>query len=149
VAFAVENVLAAYSATTAALHEYFDQTRGMTVLQLARADFEIAGVVSVHGSLKTTRPAHQGKLKAKILVCHGALDPHVPMTEVSAFVKEMNNSGADWQLIVYGGAMHGFTHENAGNKTSGVAYNAVADARSWSAIREFFGELFDGVVARI
>jgi dienelactone hydrolase len=63
------------------------------------------------------------------------------MTQVSAFVEEMNIAGGDWQLVVYGRAMHGFTHEGAAG-LPGVAYNAAADARSSRAIGEFFGELF-------
>jgi hypothetical protein len=63
------------------------------------------------------------------------------MTQVAAFVEEMNHAGADWQLIVYGGAMHGFTHE-AGSQIPGVAYHAITDARSSSAIQSFFVELF-------
>jgi dienelactone hydrolase len=102
---------------------------------------ELAGVISVHGSLDTSQPAQPGLVKAKILVCHGALDPHVPVTHVSAFVEEMNRAGADWQLIVYGGAMHGFTHE-AGPLVPGVAYHAQADARSAAAMQSFFIELF-------
>jgi dienelactone hydrolase len=117
---------------------------GMVVLELARSGAEITGVVSVHGSLSTPGPAQSGTLKAKILVCHGALDPHVPLTQVNAFVQEMNESGADWQLIVYGGAMHGFTHE-AGPTMPGVAYNAAADARSAIAMQTFFSELFGGL----
>jgi dienelactone hydrolase len=85
---------------------------GMAVLELARSGAELAGVVSVHGSFETSRPAEPESVRAKILVCHGALDPHVPMTQVSAFAEEMKRAGADWQLIVYGGAMHGFTHES-------------------------------------
>jgi dienelactone hydrolase len=114
---------------------------GMTVLELARSGMELAGVISVHGSLDTSQPAQPGMVKAKILVCHGALDPHVPVTHVSAFVEEMNRAGADWQLIVYGGAMHGFTHE-AGPAVPGVAYHAQTDARSAVAMQSFFIELF-------
>jgi dienelactone hydrolase len=116
---------------------------GMTVLELARGGSDLAGVVSVHGSLRTTRPAQPAVVKAKILVCHGALDPHVPMTQVTAFVEEMDRAGADWQLIVYGGAVHGFTHEHAApGALPGVAYHAAADARSSTAIQAFFAELF-------
>jgi dienelactone hydrolase len=115
---------------------------GMTVLELARNGKELAGVVSVHGSLDTTRPAQSGVVKAKILACHGALDPHVPIVQVNAFAEEMNRAGTDWQLIVYGGALHGFTHEPSGPEIPGVGYNALADARSSIAIREFFIELF-------
>jgi dienelactone hydrolase len=116
---------------------------GMTVLELARTGIEISGVASIHGSLKTARPAQPGQVRAKVLVCHGALDPHVPTSDVTAFVDEMNSAGIDWQLIVYGGAMHGFTHEDAdGHKVPGVAYNALADARSSTALREFLTEVF-------
>jgi len=114
---------------------------GMTVLQMARSGMELAGVVSVHGSLATVQPATAGTIKAKILVCHGALDPHVPMPHVTAFADEMKAAGADWQLIMYGGALHGFTHQ-APSPFPGVAYNAAADARSTIAINDFFSELF-------
>jgi dienelactone hydrolase len=120
---------------------------GMTVLELARSGIELAGVVSVHGSLDTSSPAQPGSVKSKILVCHGALDPHVPMTQVSAFVEEMNRAGADWQLIIYGGAMHGFTHES-GPTVPGVAYHAQSDARSAIAMQSFFVELFGPGSAR-
>lgn len=118
---------------------------GMTVLELARSGKELAGVVSVHGTLNTTRPAQAGAVKAKLLVCHGALDPHVPMAQVNAFSEEMNAAGTDWQLNVYSGALHGFTHEAGGPEIPGVGYNALADRRSSISIREFFGEVFGAV----
>jgi dienelactone hydrolase len=114
---------------------------GMTVLELARAGADLAGIVSVHGSLASAHPAHSGTIKAKILVCHGALDLHVPMPDVTAFIEEMNQAGADWQLIIYGGALHGFTHES-GPTRPGVAYNPAADARSTIAMKDFFVEVF-------
>jgi hypothetical protein len=33
----------------------------------------------------------------------------------------MNNAGADYQLLVYGNAMHGFTHETATGQQPGVS----------------------------
>jgi dienelactone hydrolase len=114
---------------------------GMTVLQMARTGIDLAAAVSVHGSLATVQAATAGSIKAKILVCHGALDPHVPLPHVTAFVDEMKEAGADWQLIVYGGALHGFTHHSP-SPFPGVAYNAAADARSTIAIKDFFTELF-------
>ena len=114
---------------------------GMTVLELARSGAQLAGVASIHGTLHTTNPAKPGAIQSKILVCHGALDPHVPVTQVNAFIDEMNVAQADWQLIVYGRALHGFTHEN-GPAIPGVAYDAAADARSSEAALTFFRELF-------
>ncbi len=115
---------------------------GMAVLQLARAGVELSGVVSIHGSLKTTIPAQASQVKARVLVCHGALDPHVPMTDLTGFVEEMTRAEADWQLMVLGGAMHGFTHPDSPQKLPGVAYNALADARSFAAAQRFLAELF-------
>jgi dienelactone hydrolase len=115
---------------------------GMTVLELARSGTNLAGVVSVHGSLETTRPAQRGDIQAKILVCHGALDPHVPMTHVIGFAEEMTRAEADWQLVIYGEAMHGFTHETARGQQTGVAYHEQTDRRSSTAIQTFLNELF-------
>jgi dienelactone hydrolase len=116
---------------------------GMAVLELARGGATLAGAVSVHGSLDTPRPAEPSAVQGKILVCHGALDPHVPMSQVTAFADEMTRAGVDYQVLVYGGAMHGFTHETATGQQPGVAYHALSDARSSAAIRAFLGELFD------
>ena len=80
---------------------------------MARAGAGLAGVVSVHGSLATPAPADPGAVRARVLVCHGARDPHVPLTHVTAFAEEMDQAGADWQLIMYGGAVHGFTQSRA------------------------------------
>jgi dienelactone hydrolase len=116
---------------------------GMIVLEYARSGSTINGVVSVHGGLETTRPAEPSSIRAHILICHGALDPHVPMSQVTAFTEEMKNADADYQLIVYGNAMHGFTHETATGQQPGVMYHAQNDARSSVAIQGFFTELFD------
>jgi dienelactone hydrolase len=116
---------------------------GMIALEFARSGSTICGVASVHGSLETTSPAEPSSIRGRILVCHGALDPHVPMSQVTVFAEEMKHAGADYQLIVYGNAMHGFTHETATGQQPGVLYHAQTDARSSIAIRDFFKELFD------
>jgi dienelactone hydrolase len=111
---------------------------GMAALTLARSGADLAGAVSIHGSLATSRPAGKGAVMAKILACHGSADPHVPMDDVAAFAAEMDRCGADWQMNIYGGAMHGFTHRQAApGSIPGVAYDAAADARSFSAVRAF------------
>ena len=118
---------------------------GMAALALARSGANLAGAVSVHGSLATSRPAEPGAVAAKVLVCHGALDPHVTMDDVGAFTTEMNHVDADWQLLVYGRAMHGFTHRHAvAGAIPGVAYDALADERSFTATRAFLAEALAG-----
>jgi dienelactone hydrolase len=116
---------------------------GMVALALARAGEPMAGAVSIHGSLATSRRAQPGAVQARVLVCHGAADPHVPLADVTAFAEEMNDAGADWQLIIYGGALHGFTHSHATpGAVPGVAYHQAADSRSFAATRNFLAEVF-------
>ena len=72
---------------------------------------------------------------------HGAADPHVPPADVTAFAAGMNHAGADWQLIMYGRAQHGFTHQHAVPGTvPAVAYDRLADERSFAAARAFLAE---------
>jgi dienelactone hydrolase len=116
---------------------------GLAALQLARAGAPLAAAVSIHGSLATTTPARPGALRARVLACHGAEDPHVPLSDVTAFAGEMNEAGADWQLIMYGSAQHGFTHAHAvPGAMPGVAYHEAADRRSFAAARDFLAEAF-------
>src|SRR5262249_39258297 len=78
--------------------------------------------------------ARPGSVTARLLVCHGAMDPHVPMADVARFAEEMNRAGADWQLVMYGGAQHGFTHKLAAPAAApGVAYPAPPHQRCFAA----------------
>ncbi len=118
---------------------------GTGVLELARAGTNLSGVVSFHGGLAAAEgmAAEPGNVRAKVLCLHGAIDPHVPPAEVEAFGKEMTAARADWQLIMYGGAVHAFTQKMAGDDISkGAAYDAKADERSWEAMQRFFAEIF-------
>ncbi|MEK7467230.1 MAG: dienelactone hydrolase family protein [Planctomycetota bacterium] len=116
---------------------------GTVALELARDGVDLAAAVSFHGGLETSMPAEKGKVKAKVLVCHGADDGFVPAKEVAGFEEEMRRAGADWQLVKYSGAVHSFTSPEAGNDPAkGVAYNEAADKRSWRAMKSLFEEAF-------
>lgn len=116
---------------------------GTVALELARSGADVDGVVSFHGGLDSPTPQDASKIKAKVLVLHGADDPNVPAAQVAAFEQEMRAANVDWQLVAYGGAVHSFTNPAAGNDNSkGNAYNALADRRSWEAMRVFFNEIF-------
>jgi len=118
---------------------------GTGVLELARSGAKLAGVVSFHGGLDAAPgfEAQAGNIPAKVLVLHGAVDPYAPAAQVAALEKELTAAKADWQVVLYGGAVHAFTQKEAGNDaTKGAAYNEAADRRSWAAARAFFAELF-------
>jgi len=116
---------------------------GTTVLELARSGSGVRGVVSFHGGLGTPEPAGPGDIKCKVLALHGADDPFVSAEENAKFQAEMRKSGADWQMVSYGGAVHAFTDWNAGTDNSkGAAYNERADKRSWLEMKRFLAEVF-------
>ena len=116
---------------------------GTTVLELAYSGADLAGVVSFHGGLPRTQPDDLKRIKAALLVLHGADDPHVAPADIAAFEQAMRQAGADWQMVFFGGAVHGFTNPTAGdNKASGVAYDARAARRSFRCMQEFFREIW-------
>jgi len=115
---------------------------GTGVLEAARAGLPVNGVVSFHGGLGKDPSRPNDQITTKVLVCHGAIDPHVSEQEVQAFQKEMNESKADWQMIYYANAVHAFTEPSAGSDISkGAAYNEKADKRSWQHMKDFFSEI--------
>ncbi|UIR55931.1 dienelactone hydrolase family protein [Sphingobacterium sp. SRCM116780] len=108
---------------------------GTGALEAARAGFEVQGVISIHGGLgKGTRP--NGPLKTKILVLHGAADPHVSADEVANFRSEVENAHADWQMIYYADAKHAFTNPASPD------FQPLAAQRSWKHLIIFLQELF-------
>lgn len=116
---------------------------GSTALELARAGVPgLAAAVSFHGGLSTPSPARAGAIEAKLLVCHGAEDPLVPQTELTAFLAEMAAAEADCQTIAYTGAVHSFTNHAADGRMPGIKYDEPADRRSYRAMLAHFAEVF-------
>ena len=116
---------------------------GTTAIELGRSGAQVNGIVSFHGGLDSPVPGDGKNIKAKLLVLHGAADPHETPADFAAFQKELTDAKVDWQLVSYGGAVHCFTDATAGSDPStGCAYDPKADARSWAAMRAFFDEVF-------
>lgn len=114
---------------------------GTMALELARSGADLRAVVGFHSGLATSRPAEAGSIRGKVLACIGAEDPMVPAEQRLAFEQEMQAAGADWQLIVLGGAVHSFTNPQASALGApGVAYHEPSDNRSWAAMVDLFAE---------
>jgi len=112
---------------------------GAGALELARSGANIKAVVVFHADLTSPTPQDDGNIKGRVLALQGADDPIVPVAEREKFAQEMRDAHVDWQLVLYGGAMHCFTDAGAGSDTShGCAYNAEAEKRSWQAMHDFF-----------
>jgi dienelactone hydrolase len=116
---------------------------GATVMQMTCAGADLDGVVSFHGSLPPATEWQQMNIKAKILIAHGNADDFIPAERVAAFQSALENAGADWQMMIYGGARHGFTNPDAEKYgLQGVAHDVMADNRSWALMQSFFEEIF-------
>jgi len=119
---------------------------GAVVLQMARDGVDLDGVVSFHGSLGTDQPAKAGEVTAKVMVAHGGSDPFIPSAQVAAFMDEMNGAGVDYDINVYGQALHSFTNPQAdefGKKFNlPLRYDPVADQASWAAMQSFLEMAF-------
>ncbi len=114
---------------------------GATVLQLAYSGADLKAVVSFHGPLPV--PETTDRIKAKILILHGADDPHVPADSVQKLRAKLDQGKVPYQFISYPGAGHGFTVPEAGKTVmKGVAYNAEADKLSWQEMMKLFNEVF-------
>jgi len=114
---------------------------GTAVLELARGGTDLKAVVGFHSGLDTGRPQDAANIKAKVLVQIGADDPVIPPDQRAAFEREMTAGGVDWRMVVYGRTGHSFTNPEADTwGLPGFAYQPDSDRRSWTAMRDLFGE---------
>jgi dienelactone hydrolase len=75
---------------------------GATVQQLAYSGADLRGVVSFHGSLMLPMSDQIQKVKAMILICHGAADPFAKRGEIEQYISAMEKAGLDYRMIIYG-----------------------------------------------
>ncbi len=116
---------------------------GAAVLELARGGAGVAAVVTFHGSLPVTQPEDNRNISGKVLVQTGAADAMVPAETRTLFETQMNEAGVDWRMVLYGGVLHAFTVPGATSYgMPGLRYDPDADARSWRAMLDLFGEIF-------
>jgi dienelactone hydrolase len=112
---------------------------GAPALDLGRSGAPLVDIVAFHGSLDTPTPENAKNIKGHVLALHGAADPIVNAQAVAAFEKEMTDAHVDWQVDLYGGAMHAFTDKvHPSSPEHGTKYDAEADKRSWQAMVDLF-----------
>ncbi len=108
---------------------------GTGALETARAGFDVAGVVSIHGGLGKAADRPNVPIKTKVLVENPAEDKGVTKEIYDQLVQEMKDGKADWQIITYANCGHTFT-----NPTS-KEYNEVMAKRAWNHTLAFLAEL--------
>jgi dienelactone hydrolase len=113
---------------------------GMSVLDMARKNMGVEGVVSFHGLFGAPGNTDE-TIGPKVLALHGWEDPMATPDDVMDFSREMTKAKADWQLHAYGATMHAFTNPAAANPDFGTMYDAGADRRSFAACKDFLAEV--------
>ncbi len=101
------------------------------------------GAVSIYGHFDPPPLELTSAIRAKILVLHGYLDPIVSLEELSRFENEMRLAKVDWQVHLFGNAMHAFATPGANDAEAGILYEPLAAMRAWSATQSFLNEVLE------
>jgi dienelactone hydrolase len=109
-------------------------------LELARDGADLAAAVSIPGDLKTALPAEKGRVKAALLVAHGAPDPVTPKADRDAFEAD-NAAGAKWQMVVFSGVLHAYTDQGA-DVPEIAAWDEAATRQSYALTHQFLADAF-------
>lgn len=104
---------------------------GTGVLETARRNMGMAGVVSFHGGLKPLQGPKPGMIDTNVLVLNGAADPVCPPADQEAIQDEMKIAKT-FKFVNYDGAVHAFTVKAAGER-----YQEKADKESWIELMAF------------
>jgi dienelactone hydrolase len=106
---------------------------GAAALELARAGKAegVSGYVSFHGGLATPEGQTYPSSTPPVLIAHGGADTSVTMEDVAALSKELESAGVLYEIRIYSGAPHGFTHFGSDR------YQERADEQSWDAFVDF------------
>lgn len=114
---------------------------GLSVLDMARRQMPVKGVVSFHGIFAPLAEASVS-ISAKVLALHGYDDPMATPENLLDFASEMTAAGTDWQVHAYGGTTHAFTNPAADSAANGMMYSSVADQRASRSALDFLADIF-------
>ena len=108
---------------------------GTGALEVARANFDVVGVVCIHGGLAKAVDRENVKLNTKVLVQHPAEDKSVSKDDYNSLEKELKEGKADFQIITYANSGHTFTNPASND------YNPLMAKRAWNHLILFLGEV--------
>jgi dienelactone hydrolase len=115
---------------------------GTTAMELAYSGADLAGVVSLHGTLKPPSEEDLNRIRASILICHGSDDAMMSDQELHNVTNALERAGVDWLKIIYGHAKHAFSNPAADVAgIEGVGYNERAARRSMQHMLLFLKEV--------
>jgi len=102
---------------------------GTVGIELIETGAPLLGFVSVHGSFRNFAPEAAKNIKGRVLILHGAEDPVAPMEELNAVISQFRAAKVDFEVNLYSGTTHGFTHPQNPSEVRADAQYKVAMAR--------------------
>jgi dienelactone hydrolase len=112
---------------------------GGFVLEQARVGTDFEAVVVFH--VTNPNPAVAGtpcNIKGRVLAIHGSADPITPKPMMDAFEEELTKAKVDWQVMMFGGAVHSFCDPTA--NAGPTRYDEKLCRKSYMLMRDFFAE---------
>jgi dienelactone hydrolase len=112
---------------------------GGFALEQARAGADFKAVVVFH--VTNPNPVVPGtpcRIKGRVLAIHGSADPVTPKPMMDALEDELTKAKVDWQVMMFGGAVHSFCDPTANAMPS--IYDAKLCRKSYLLMRDFFAE---------
>jgi dienelactone hydrolase len=112
---------------------------GGYALEQARAGADFNAVVVFH--VTNPNPVASGtrcNIKGRVLAIHGSADPITPKPMIDALQDELTTAKVDWQVMMFGGAVHSFCDPTA--NVGGTRYDANLCRKSYALMRDFFAE---------
>jgi dienelactone hydrolase len=110
---------------------------GGFVLEQARAGTDLEAVVVLH--VTNPNPVVPGtpcRIKGRVLAIHGAADPITPRSMMDALEDELTQAKVDWQVMLFGGAVHSFCDPTA--DLEATRYDERLCRKSYALMHDFF-----------
>jgi len=102
---------------------------GTVGLELAETGVPLQGFISVHGSFRDFTPEAAKNIKGRVLILHGAEDPVAPMEELNQVISQLRAAKVNFEVNLYSGTTHGFTHPQNPSEERADAQYKVAMSR--------------------
>ncbi len=114
---------------------------GGFALEQARAGSDAKGTVVFHVTLPSPVDANaKPNIKGRVLAIHGSADTVTPKPLMDALEAELTEAGVDWQIMMFGHAVHSFCNREANTETQ--RFDEKLCAQSYRMMRDFFAETF-------
>jgi len=112
---------------------------GGFALEQARSGADFKAVVVFHvTNPNPVVPSTPCNIKGRVLAVHGSADPVTPKPMMDAFEEELTNAAIDWQVMMFGGAVHSFCDPTA--NAGPTRYDEKLCRKSYMLMRDFFAE---------